>query len=123
MKLLWALASLAILSSSPAAAQAVSYDEAGRAQGEMLTRVSAAADAYAKSIGIGDGYITYCRVKLNMVGDGHPKDGSIPFGINYRDVTRETLTLTISAREAFERSFLTLCLAEAKNTLRSAQPR
>ena len=123
MRLHIALTVAAALAAGSANAQAVSHEEAGRVQSEMLVRVSNAVTAYARSIGMDSNYITYCRVEMDLIADGHPKDGNIPFGINYYDVTRETLNHTIAVREAFERSYLTLCLAEAKNALRAAAAR
>ena len=51
----------------------------------------------------------------------HETDGFIPFGVNYLEVKdTEQLEEIISAREAYERSYLILCLARAKAALREA---
>jgi hypothetical protein len=107
---------------APALAQQVTSQEAGRAQVEMMRRVSGAVREYATSIDIDPGYIDYCQTKLNEVGRASANDGSIPFGFNYGTATRQTLKMQIDTREVFERSYMILCLAEAKNTLRAAAP-
>jgi hypothetical protein len=108
---------------APACAEQATPQEATRAEGEMITRVSAAVERYAESINIDRAYVGYCRVKLNLIGDGHPIDGSVPFGINYLHIDRDVLKIQINAREVFERSYMILCLSEARNTLRAAATR
>ena len=84
----------------------------------MLNRVSSEIDAYAERIGIDHDFVTYCRTEMNIRTDGLPDDGSIPFGIQYSEIfDKDELNLIIEVREAYERSFMMLCLANAKNAL------
>jgi hypothetical protein len=47
-----------------------------------------------------------------------PVDGSIPFGVNYRNIRMwEKLSLVIGVRERYELNFLKLCIARAKHDL------
>jgi hypothetical protein len=99
----------------------VSELDAGRAQGEMHSRVNESINAYVKRIGIDPSYYGYCRTKMYLE-TRHDNDGSIPFGVNYRNIKdSEQLNIIISVREEFERSFLTLCLADAKRAIKAAE--
>lgn len=99
----------------------VSKDDVQRAQGEMLMRVLDAVNSYARQINIEHGYVNYCLEELHLRTREHPTDGYIPFGVNYKKITdSENLARVIKSRENYERSFLILCLANAKNTLREA---
>lgn len=90
-------------------------------QGQMLTREIAEVRGYAAHIGMTD-YVSYCQVKMADEIDLQPRlTGEVPWGVNYHAIDRQTLTLTLRAREDFERSYLKLCLANAKNSLRDAE--
>jgi hypothetical protein len=105
---------------SPVAAQIVSVTEAGQAQVEMFNRIESAASAYATSIALDGSYVSYCMTSLQLQTRGHPNDGSIPYGVNYNNITATTLQTVINIREAYERNFLIVCLATAKAALNNA---
>jgi hypothetical protein len=107
-----------------AIAEPVTKAEVQRAQGAMLNRITSAVTAYSTSIGIAAEYVTYCYTKLNLETEGHPQDGSVPYGVNYDTLVEgDELRVIIQVREAYEKSFLKLCLAEAKSTLDRAAAR
>ena len=111
----------ALCMTTAAVGEIVSQKDVQRAQGEMLMRVQDAVNRYARQINIEHGYVNYCSNELHLRTREHPADGFIPFGVNYKKITdSETLALILSSHENYERSFLILCLANAKNTLREA---
>ena len=115
------LATAIALVASAAHGQNLSDAVAGEEQGKMLTRELGAVRAYALHIGMGD-YISYCQTKMADELNLQPHfTGQVPWGVNYHAIDRQTLTITLQAREDFERSYLKLCLAEAKNALRDAE--
>lgn len=114
---------VAILACIPSLASAnpVSQEDVQKAQVAMLGRVSDAAYAYAKKIGIDESYVSYCYTEMGMHTDAQPDNGKIPFGVNYNNIRdAENLATIINVREAYERSYLTLCLANAKAALNRA---
>ena len=112
---LCAMCSLSIL--APAYG-AISETESGNAQGAMFKRIDSAVAAYVQGRGIDESYVEYCRTKLNMDTSREPTNGMIPFGVDYTKIaTTDELKIVIATRENFERSYLILCLAEAKKTL------
>ncbi len=115
---------VASLFGTPAFGAPVNQAEVDLAQSEMLRRIMDAVALYARSINIGNDYVNYCYQELHLKTEGHPANGSIPFGINYRQITdSDRLAQVLSVREAYEKSFLTICLANAKNALRDANVR
>jgi hypothetical protein len=66
------------------------------------------------------GYIPYCYTKMSL-SEQHAPDGSIPFGANYNTASANDLAIIVRTREAYEKAYLTLCLADAKNTLTRAE--
>jgi hypothetical protein len=114
------LALAACLLAGSASAQLATDEEAARAQDEMYARILPVVNGYAASIGLDQGYVSYCETSLNMLTNTQPKDGLMPFGVTYLAIPRVKLKNTIAVREAFEKSYLTLCLAKAKATLRAA---
>ncbi|MGH8467551.1 MAG: hypothetical protein ACREVY_00700 [Gammaproteobacteria bacterium] len=115
---------LALCFVKPAAAEPVTQGQVDKAQGEMIKRVSDAVARYAKQINVDAAYVSYCDGELYLKTHAHPANGYIPFGVNYRDIKdSERLELVISSREAYEKSFMTLCLANAKNALQDAERR
>lgn len=92
--------------------------DTGRAQGEMYRRIQAATDAYARSLDLGDVYISYCQTRLTLETAHQPTDGLTPYGVNYNSITtQQRLDDVIAIREAFETVYLRLCLADAKASL------
>lgn len=88
----------------------------------MYARIFSAAAAYAKEIGLDPTFSNYCYTDLNMRTNAQPKDGAIPFGFNYNNVPdQKTLDQVISVRENYERSFIILCMANAKKVLNDAR--
>jgi len=103
----------------PALAQDVPSSVQEGLQARMEGRVFAVANQYAKTIGIDSDYVGYCAAKMEL-SHGHPQDGSIPWGVNYNHIAKAELDGTLQVRENYERDFLILCLADAKNTLARA---
>ena len=88
------------------------------AQGKMHARVTAVVEKRAKELGVGSDVVTFCRIELNNHTGQLPKDGSIPFGVNYNDITDvDTLKMVIEARESYEKTYLLLCLSRASRDL------
>lgn len=107
--------------SAPVVAEPVSEETVQRVQGEMMNRVSEAAARYARQISLDQTYVSYCNGELYLKTYQHPANGYIPFGVNYNEIRdSERLSLVLSSREAYEKSYLILCLANAKNALREA---
>lgn len=101
-----------------AAAQAQEKVDAMSAQGQMHNRISALVERRARELGLTKDVITYCRVELNLHTEQLPKNGSIPFGVNYKQITDASeLKVVIDTREAYEKTFLLLCLSRAKRDL------
>lgn len=113
---------LALPISTSAIAAEVTSAEVQRAQHQMLDRVSSAAQLYAEKIHLDPAYVTYCQTELNLKIHQNPIDGSVPFGVNYKQITDpDQMNAILGVREKFERSFFVLCLANAKNALRDAE--
>jgi hypothetical protein len=88
------------------------------AQAQMLQRVFKNIDAFMAQVGATSEMNTYCRVLLNRFDDSAPKDGSVPFGVDYNQVkTQQELDTIIEVREAFETVFLKRCLSRAVQDL------
>ncbi len=91
-------------------------------QVEMSKRVSAAAAQRAQELGLSNDALTYCRVKLNYKEDSFPRNGEIPFGVNYKQITsHKELSQVIAAREGYEKTFMLLCLSKVKQQLEAAK--
>lgn len=102
----------------PSIATAQSKIDTTTPQLQMHARISAVVDRRAKELGLSQDVVTYCRVELNRRTDEFPKNGSIPFGIHYDEITdRAQLDQVISAREAYEKVFMLSCLAHTKRQL------
>ena len=102
-------------------AEPVTQDNVDKAQVKMLTRAMDAVDKYSERINIDHEFVIYCRADLSFKKGLHPRDGSIPFGVNYKKITdSDFLDTVLLIRENYERSFVILCLANAKNALREA---
>jgi hypothetical protein len=112
----------ACLVASQAAAQPASTQPFNRerAQGAMLMRVQKVTDEYAAALGLAPSVVSYCHTKLRL-DTRHEADGSIPYGFNYRTSADEQVQLTLDVREAFETTYLKLCLADVKAKLSSAR--
>jgi hypothetical protein len=105
-----------------ALAEPVAESDVQIAQLDMLNRISEATIQYAEKISLDDSYITYCKSELYLKTYQHPPNGYVHFGINYGEITdSERLNLVINSREAYEKSFIILCLANAKNILNEAE--
>jgi len=99
----------------------VNRTDVEKAQVDMITRVDDAVSRYASEIGIDPAYLTYCRADMYLRSFNHPANGHIPFGVNYNNITDSSnLKQLLSVREKYERAFLILCLANAKNALAQA---
>lgn len=115
------VAAFVSLCSVPAIAEPVTEAMVQKAQDEMISRVSEAAARYARQISLDQAYVSHCNGELYLKTYQHPANGYIPFGVNYNEIRdSERLNLVISSREAYEKSFLILCLANAKSALREA---
>lgn len=116
------VACIASCSASQALGDPVNAAQVRTAQLDMLARVFAAAEKYADRIGMGKPYINFCQRELDLKTYQHPANGSIPFGVNYLEIKdREELDKVLAVRENYERTFLVLCLANAKNSLAQAE--
>jgi hypothetical protein len=103
-------------------AQANEKVDPSAAQGQMFNRINAAVEKHAQELGLGKEVVTYCRTELNLRTANTPTDGSIPFGVNYNEIrTVEELNTVIEVREAYEKTFLLLCLSRTKRDLSLAQ--
>ena len=101
---------------------ALTNNEIKTAQIEMLSRISSDVEMYAKTINIDPEYIVYCRIEMNNKIELLPKNGSIPFGVTYFQITdSQTLRSVIYNREVYEKSSIKLCLANVKKTLNDAK--
>lgn len=69
---------------SPAGAFAQAIDTA-RPQMEMMKRIEFEINNYATRLKLGSTVVTYCRVQMQL-DTRHASDGSIPFGVNYRNI-------------------------------------
>ena len=97
--------------------QSASFDTT-TAQVEMVGRVIATANAHAKKLGVGNEVVAYCQIELSNKTNQLPRDGLAPFGVNYNDIKTEAkLKQVIEAREAYEKTYLRLCLSQAKRDL------
>ena len=104
------------------AAQANEKVETAAAQAQMFTRINAAVEQKAKELGLGKDVVTYCRIELNVHTAHIPTDGSIPLGVNYNEIkTIAELNTVLEVREAYEKTFLLLCLSRAKRDLTPAK--
>lgn len=118
------LAALSVLGCTAALADPVSSADVEKAQIDMIVRVDRDVTKYANELGIDAPYLSYCRSDMHLRTFNHPANGAIPFGVNYNSITDSTkLSQVISVREDYERSFLMLCLANAKNVLAQAAKR
>ena len=88
----------------------------------MLQRESDAANAYADRISLDNSFVYFCNTKMTLQYEGHPTDGSLPYGISYYGIkSKKELDQIIASREVFERSYLLTCLAEVKANFRAAE--
>ena len=87
-------------------------------QAAMIQRVNAAAERHAQKLGLSNEVLSYCQIELNNKTNQFPRDGLHPFGVNYNNIKgTQELERVISAREAYEKTFLLLCLSRAKHDL------
>jgi hypothetical protein len=92
--------------------------DVGKAQTDMLSRVSRVVDQHASRLGLSRDVVSYCRTELNGHLDSFPSNGSYPFGVNYNQLkTQDQLDLVISLRESYEVTYMRLCLSRAKRDL------
>jgi hypothetical protein len=76
---------------------------------------------YATRVGLESSFVSYCKTDLELQVQNHLRDGSIPFGVNYREIPDQNyLQAILATREAYETSYIILCLAKAKATLTAA---
>ncbi|WP_223618954.1 hypothetical protein [Lysobacter sp. ESA13C] len=106
----------------PMAASAQGKLDITTPQIQMHNRISAVVDQRAQKLGLGEDVVTYCRIELSHKTDQFSKNGSIPFGINYSQITDPAeLTMVITIRESYEKTFLLLCLSRTKRDLSVAE--
>jgi hypothetical protein len=111
-----------LLNPISAAADPVTQAGVNNAQSQMLARIHDAVARHAAEIEIDPMYVSFCQSEMHLRTFSHPTNGYIPFGVNYNSITdSERLEHVLSAREAYETSFMFLCLANAKNALRQAK--
>ena len=114
-----ATVALAILGPTSAAAQ---VDPAQRPEwGAMHGRIQAVTGPYRERLGLAPYWATYCHLQVNAEMDRHPKDGSVPFDVNWNTLGREEFTTALSVREDYETAALVRCLADAKAAMRAAE--
>ena len=88
----------------------------------MFARIDDVILPYEKRLGLSHGYDTYCRQRVNVEMDAHPKDGSIPLGVtDWRVLDRETFMSDLQALEEYQTAALILCLAQVRGTLNAAE--
>ena len=120
-KSLLALLTVAISSALPVAAEPVDSRAVASAQNQLIARVKAEIEAYARQIKVDPSLISYCRSELALRTSQYPANGQVPFGVNYNQIKdSEYLDLVINVRETHESWYLKLCLANAKIALRTA---
>ena len=77
----------ACLTALPVTGAPVTKQEFSRAQGKMHTRLIEAVERCAREIEIDREYITYCRSAMDLRVFPYPVNGSIPFGIDYNEIS------------------------------------
>jgi hypothetical protein len=106
------------LSIAIAHGQPVSQKEVMEAQVALLSREQAAADAYAKAHGIPLEIDVFCTLRMKNEPQTHINDGSIPFGVNYTNITdRQTLDRVIYSREIYETVYQKRCMGETRSLI------
>ena len=104
----------------PALAFAQGKPDVVAAQAEIFTRVAAVTDRYAQKLGLDNDVVSYCQIELNNKTNQFPKDGLLPFGVNYNNITSaQELSRVVAARESYEKTYMLLCLSRAKRDLSS----
>lgn len=120
-----ALLAIALLSdpSSPQAAatsERASPADVAQAQVQMFRTYDARVSVFAQRLKLNEPWITYCRVQMNEAHSGHAQDGTLPFGVDYRNLNRDQLAPLINIRSAYEEGFMMKCLADVRTSLRGA---
>jgi hypothetical protein len=117
---------LAVKPAVPAAVVAgptspIDTGESAKAQMEMLTRIEDAVRRYATQIGLDDSYVQYCRMELRIRLQEQVKSGNPIFNFSPERIrSTEALKAVIAIRETYERTFLNVCLAQAKSAMTAA---
>lgn len=102
-------------------AKPLTENDISKAQMDMFDRINRNIENYARKIGISDDFILFCKQEMHLKTYQHPTDRQIHFGVDYNEIKSiDYLDDVISSREVYERSFLQLCLAKAKNELKKA---
>lgn len=87
----------------------------------MLGRIDESVKAYAGQLGLDDSFIAYCRTELRIRLQEQVKQDNPVFNFTPEKIrTQAALDAVIRIREAYERNFQYLCLAQARNTLGTA---
>ena len=106
-----------VLCTSPFAQAFAQGLDTAKAQAEMLNRVSAVVDSFARRIGAGNDLSNYCWTELHLH-TRHATDGSIPYGVDYNNIrSQRELDTVIKVREVHMRNYLLLCIARARRDL------
>jgi hypothetical protein len=120
-RFLLAVLAISIISARPVAAEPVDSQVVANAQRQMIARVEAEIEVYARKIKIDPSLISYCRSELALRTSQYPANGQIPFGVIYGQIKEsEYLDIVINMRERHETWYLKLCLANAKIALKTA---
>jgi hypothetical protein len=108
-----AFALAATVATTPAGA-AVDQSTVEQAIAFTRARVHAAADAYAKQLGLDGDMVNFCRGQLERDTANMPA-GSVPYGVDYSRIPDTArLAYVLDVREEHELGYLKLCLANIK---------
>ena len=108
--------------SAISAGESVTQEQVQSEQMAMVNRVAIHASDYAKKIGLALDFIVYCKSELHLKKNKNSDYLEIPFGVNYNKIdSRMYLESVLKVRESYEKSFLSLCLANVKITLNKAE--
>ena len=112
---------LGVATSSATLAVQVDTEAVAEAQGQMISRVQAEMDAYAKRLRMDPSIVTYCNGERHLHTYQYPLNGQLPFGIIYNQIKdSERLEQVLRVREAYDSWFLRLCITNAKLTIERA---
>lgn len=84
----------------------------------MFERMNRELHIFMDTIGATSEVNTFCQIQMNLFTDAQPKNGNIPFGVNYNALKTEAeLNTIITVREAFETIYMKRCMVEVMRDL------
>ena len=90
--------------------------------GEMFDRIDKIVNPYQARLGLDRYWMTYCLAKVNGEEIVHPKDGSVPLGIqDWRTLDHDAFHADLGIYEEYRTGAMMLCLANVKATLNGAE--